>query len=304
MKNIVIPFLGLFGFLFSLNSFADQLTGATTMNTITQVVNSMAENGIIDVDVAKYRISYYHDQIFVYGTNLATVMTGSEDWARSELSNVISKRLYTLKDQWFLTKEKYNTYILRYSGMTSTGSALQFWIVYKDFVTFEKDIRENEVSRTQEALYNTFKDRLTILLKARRITQEKYNVWLEKIQIQVYQYKSDPDTMSADFEAEAARYTDIIPCAPCSSDCTSGTQTPNCSNPNATPPDYSNEVTIQYWKIYTKMPVKKLQLTLMRARKLEKKYREGSKNKLKIQLQIALLNQEITKKTNTSSIKK
>ena len=52
------------------------------------------------------------------------------------------------------------------------------------------------------------------------------------------------------------------------------------------------------------MPVKKLQLTLMRARKLEKKYREGSKNKLKIQLQIALLNQEITKKTNTSSTKK
>ena len=99
MKNIVIPFLGLFGLLFSLNSFAEQITGVGTMNTITQVVNSMAENGIIDADVAKYRISYYHDQIFVYGTNLATVMTGSEDWARSELSNIISKRLYTLKDQ-------------------------------------------------------------------------------------------------------------------------------------------------------------------------------------------------------------
>ncbi len=99
MKKFLFSFVLLVGIFFSWSSFADQPTGQGTMNTITQFVNSMADNGLIDADVARYRIGYYHDQIFLNGTNLMAVMTGSEDWARTELSNRISKRLYMLKDQ-------------------------------------------------------------------------------------------------------------------------------------------------------------------------------------------------------------
>ncbi len=72
----------------------------------------------------------------------------------------------------------------------------------------------------QVALYEKFKLKLAELLQARRITQEKHDMWLVKIDIQVYQYKSDPDFMLEAFEEEAARYTEILPCTPCSANCT------------------------------------------------------------------------------------
>lgn len=305
MKKFLFSFVLLVGIFFSWSSFADQPTGQGTMNTITQFVNSMADNGLIDADVARYRIGYYHDQIFLNGTNLMAVMTGSEDWARTELSNRISKRLYMLKDQWYLTKEKYDTYLKNYASIASTGSIMDIWKKYKDFVSFEKDIQENEISRTQEALYNKFKDRLTELLKARRITQEKYAIWLDKIYTKVYQYKSDPNLMSAEFEEEAARYTEILPCTPCSSDCTSGTQNQDCMKIYLINPDLTKAVQSQYGKSYEKMTLKTLQSTLARTRQLEKKYPEWSKDRLKIQLQVVFLIQEIAKRNTTpTSVKK
>lgn len=99
MKRIFITLLFLFGFIFSSNSFADSATGAGTMNTITEIMNSMAGYGVFGTDVAKERIAYYNDQVYLYGKDLNAVMTGSEAWVRNELWTVISKRLFTLKDQ-------------------------------------------------------------------------------------------------------------------------------------------------------------------------------------------------------------
>ncbi len=282
MKKIYITFLCLFSCIFSSNSFAESVTGASTMNSITEMMLSMAGHWAIETDVAKYRIAYYNDQIFLYGADLAVVLKESVDWARSELWKVISKRLYSLKGQWFLSNENYDKYMNSYSSEIGTGWTTQFWTVYRDFIRFEKEVVDTEIPRAQDALYNKFKDRLTELLKAHRITQEKYNTWLVKIDAQVYQYKSDPNLMSLAFEEEAARYTTIIESAP----------------------DYLSEAKAQYEKKYSKMSLKNLQLTLTRTKKLEKKYAEWSKNKLKIQAQIELLNQEIAKKVNNTTARK
>jgi hypothetical protein len=282
MKKYIIIFLSLLSSIVASNSFADSITGAGVIHTITEVVNSMAENGAIGTDVAKYRIGYYSDQIYVHGVELTVVQKESDDWARGELSKIVSRKLYTLKDQWFLTIEKYDTYIKSYSGMISSGNSLQFWSMYKDFIRFEKEVINSEIPRTQDALYNMYKDRLALLLKEQKITQEKYDTWLVKIETQVYQYKSDPDLMSREFEEESAKYTTII----------------------ARTPDYPSEVKAQYGKQYAKMSVRNLQLTLTRTKKLEKKYTEWSKNKLKIQAQIELLNEEIAKKKTLPPAKK
>ncbi|MBP9779044.1 hypothetical protein KBD33_00305 [Candidatus Gracilibacteria bacterium] len=300
MKKYLVIFLCGICSLFSSNIFADSMSGAGTLNTITEVINSMTQNGVIEEDLAKYKINYYSDQIFVHGTNLNAVLTGSEEWARSELWNVMSKKLYWLKEQGYLTSEKYDTYILNYSGAISTGSTLQLGTIYKDFKVFEKDLISVGIPRSQDALYNSYKDRLAGLLKERRITQEKYYTWLEKIKIQIYQYKSDVELMALDFDEEAARYTAIIPCAPCSPNCTSETVAPSCSNPNTSTTDYTKQVKLQYGKLYTKMTLKNLQLTLTRTKKLEKKYKDSSKTKLKIQAQIKLLEEEIVKKVKAS----
>jgi hypothetical protein len=300
MKKYIVIFLCWISSLFSSNIFADSMTGAGTLNSVTEVINSMAENGIIDADVAKYKINYYSDQIFVHGTNLNAVLTGSEHWARSELWNVMSKKLYWLKEQWYLTSEKYDTYLLNYTWAISTWSTLQLWSMYKEFKIFEKDLISVGIPRSQDALYDSYKDRLAGLLKERRITQEKYYTWLEKIKIQIYQYKSDVELMALDFDEEAARYTTILPCEPCSPECNAQDQLSNCINWKVSTPDYSKIVKAQYGKLYTKMTLRSLQLTLTRTKKLEKKYKDGTKIKLKVQAQIKLLEEEIVKKIKSS----
>ena len=80
--------------------------------------------------------------------------------------------------------------------------------------------------------------------------------------------------MSAEFEEEAARYTEILPCTPCSSDCTSGTQNQDCMKIYQMNPDLTKAVQSQYGKSYEKMTLKTLQSTLARTRQLEKKYPE------------------------------
>ncbi len=80
-------------------TFAETLTAAGTMNTITESMNSLAGYGAFGTDVAKERIAYYNDQIYLYGVNLNAVMTGSETWARNTLWTVINVKLNALKEQ-------------------------------------------------------------------------------------------------------------------------------------------------------------------------------------------------------------
>ena len=81
--------------------------------------------------------------------------------------------------------------------------------------------------------------------------------------------------MAQEFDDEAARHTEILPIVV----------------------DYASEVKTQYAKQYAKMSLRTLQLTLTRIKKLEKKYKDGSKNKIKAQAQIEILTQEIAKKS-------
>lgn len=260
-------------------------------------MNNMAWYGVFGTDVAKERIAYYSDQIYLYGTDLNAVMTGSEAWARTELSKVIDKRLFALKDQWFLTSEKYDGYIKSYSGAITAETPVQLGGIYKDFLRFEKEVRDTAIPGMQDALYEKFKTKLAAMLKANLITQEKHDMWLVKIGIQVYQYKSDPDFMAEAFDEEAARYTTpIVPCAPCSTSCTWGAPTTSCANPELITGDYTTLVKNQYGKKYAKMSQKNLEMTLVRTKKLGKKYKEGSKDKLKNDAMIDLLNLEIGKK--------
>ncbi len=130
----------------------------------------------------------------------------------------------------------------------------------------------------QDALYEKFKAKLAALLKANLITQEKHDTWLVKIDIQVYQYKSDPDFMATAFDEEASKYTTpIVPCAPCSTTCnSSSSSTPSSANctiiQETANADYTAKVKAQYEKQYARLSLKNLKLTLTRTRKLEAKY--------------------------------
>lgn len=246
------------------NSYAETLTAVGTMNVITESMNSMAGYGVFATDVAKERISYYNDQIYLYGTDLNAVMTGSEAWARNEITKVIKKRLTSLKEQWYLTAEKLSTYTKNYTDRITLEGLLQLGTIYKDYLRFEQQTIDTAIPLMQEELYNKFKKKLTDLLKANRITQEKHDTWLVKIYTQVYQYKSDPSFMESAFEEEAARYTTVLASpAPAATQSVSTWSSQNTSSQSTLPlklqvwstqDTYTETKTIQ-WTFKKKTPV-------------------------------------------------
>ncbi len=82
-------------------SFAETTspTAAGTMNNITETMNSLAAYGVFGTDVAKAKIAYFNDKIYLYGTELGLVVKESDEWSRNELWAIVSKKLLSLKDQ-------------------------------------------------------------------------------------------------------------------------------------------------------------------------------------------------------------
>ncbi len=174
-------------------------------------------------------------------------------------------------------------------------SSVRLGGVYKDYKRFEQEVIDTAIPRMQDELYQKYKTQIDDLLKTNKITQEKHDTWIVKINMQVYQYKSDPDFMESSFKEEAARY----PTPLASTGSQVSTPTSVVTTPATTPVDYSTLVKTQYGKQYEKMSLKNLQATLVRTRNLAKKYADGSKHKLKTQAMVELLSQEIIKRVNT-----
>lgn len=222
MKKLLLLLIFIITPLFTPQVVAESTSAVGTINTITEVINSLAAYGVFGTDVAKAKIGYFNDKIYLYGTELTLVVKESEEWTRGELWTIVRKKLLSLKDQGFLTNEQYESYIKSYSGTITTETSLRLGTVYKDFTRFAEETIDTAIPRKQKELYEKYRVKIADLLKANRITQEKHDMWLVKINTQVYQYKSDPDFMAREFDEEAARYTAILAptCTPCSANCT------------------------------------------------------------------------------------
>ena len=120
------------------------------------------------------------------------------------------------------------------------------------------------------------------LLDAKNITQEQHNIWIVKVQRQIFEYKTDPDLVYRNFLQEIQPYdTIVIPVSVTRGDVScQGTTTEN---------RYYSVVKKQNIEKYQKLSIKVLERTLENTKKLEKKYKTGSSSQLKTAAKILLL---------------
>lgn len=277
-----IGLLSLFPVFASSGATLPPPTAASAVATITEVMNNFADLGIIDQNTARYRIGLYSDNMYRYGMEINSVLTGSEEWARNELANVIEKRLVVLRDQWFLTSSGYTTYSQEYSNRTKTGSYIWLSQIYKDFKNFEQKLLYS--TNTQDSLYADLKTRVATLLSERKITKEQHDKWLVKLRTQIYEYKSEPEFVTAQYEDQAANYTTVLPEESFS---VSGDSMIDA---------YYKTLKKSSLKRLEKLSKKSLQTQLARAKKQLTKYQIGSKTEKKQKALILLLEEIIAKK--------
>ncbi len=283
MKKIILSCALILSFFTSQQIFA-QPTAVGTINTITEMINSLAGYWVIPTDVAKERVNYYTDRIYLYGIELGSALKESEDWSRAELWRVISKKLSTRKDQWFLTKGKYDSYIATYTGAITAEAPISLWKQYKQFLLLDEEIVSFAIPLMQDATYADLKWRILKLFSENKITKEKRDTWITKIETQIYQYKSETDFVVSLFEDEAKNYTVVL------------AQTWTTEGNDQLTNTYYDTLKRSSLARIEKLPLRTVKAQLLRANKQLTRYKDGTKQQQKQQAIIKLLEEVIAKR--------
>ncbi len=296
MKKLLLISALLTSSLFTSMSSAQTMAADTPINIISDILTAAEGYGVFGgTDVAKVKLAYYNDKIYVYGVDGNTVLREADTWVREEVWGVIKKKLLSLNTQGYITNEKYDAYAKVFYEYVYTENILKIGAIYKKYLGLEQEFTTPEKELYRDNMYKRIKVRLSEVLKENWITQEEYFAWLEKTYTQLYKDYEDPNLVFANFDWELTKDLRVItPCEPCSTTCTSSsTPTTNCINPDLTNIDYYAQVKAQYGKRYARMSPRNLGLALTRAIKLEKRFAVGSKSQLKAAALVELLQNEL-----------
>ncbi len=291
MKKIPLLLLVTLCGLFSLQNWVSATSrydGPTEWNLIYPTVQSSIESLVniwaIGSDVGYSKISEYKDLVHYSGWMSADIKKNLDSWLKEQVYATIKTRLVKLYDNKYLKEYEYSE--LRevyYKNIFSEEMALV--TVYNNFLTLEKQQLNSIQESYKNEIYGKVKDWLNELREKSKITESEYMTLIQGYHANIFSNLKDPNEVYEDFIALRKK----LMLASSAIVLNSSTLASSTEGYNR----YYDKIKSQIGDRLAKLSTERLESNLENTKKLERKYKKGSANRMRIQATISLIEQEL-----------